>query len=128
MDWNFTSVEDFEVGRVIDGDTFEVNFLHGENVLCQHLSVRCRGIQCPEIRTKDLHEKALGMKAKTFLEGILTSTVVLRLDNTERGKYYRLIADVICDGHSMKRLMLKSGNAVPYKVGQVKHDWSKTEL
>ena len=56
--------------KVIDGDTLDVMIDLGFNI--HHKArVRLYGVNTPESRTKDLAEKELGMKAKSFTCKIL---------------------------------------------------------
>ena len=68
-DSNHTKIERFcynaKVVRVVDGDTIDLLVDLGFSI---HHKVRVRlyGINTPESRTRDLEEKALGLKAKTM--------------------------------------------------------------
>ena len=48
----------------------------------------------------------------------------IELHNIKRGKYFRIVADVIVDGKSVKDELIKSKLAYPYKGGTKKKiDW-----
>lgn len=128
MAMELATLKDFEVIRVIDGDTIEVTFPDVPAIFGKFISIRIRRMSAPEIRTKDLREKAYGYKAKSFLEDLLSAGSEITLRNVERGKYFRLVADVIIDGHSVKQAMFKAGYAVLWKKGHPKPDWSKMEF
>lgn len=98
---------------VYDGDTFKVNLNCQEEVLCKNISVRVRGIDCPEIKGKSKREKRLAQKAKTFIENFLQGRTIV-LENCERDKYFRLLCDVKADGEDLARRLLQSGLAYPY--------------
>ena len=45
------------------------------------------------------------------------------LKNIERGKYFRIVADVIVDGESLADILIETGLAVPYDGGTKGKDW-----
>ena len=57
--------------RVIDGDTIDVTLDLGFDIKLHKQRVRLAGIDTPESRTRNLAEKALGLKAKDRLIEIL---------------------------------------------------------
>jgi endonuclease YncB( thermonuclease family) len=104
-----------DVERVIDGDTF-VAVAHvwpGHDV---RVSVRIRGIDAPEMRSRCPAERAAARQAQATLEALLSSGPVL-LGNVGGGKYYgRVLADVVAaDGQAAAGLLLKDGLARPYR-------------
>ena len=86
-----------EVLRVVDGDTVDVDIDLGFGVTLTNQRVRLAGIDAPETRTRDLAEKAEGLKTKAFVEDILPvgtlQTMVVSNYDDSRGKYGRIIAD-----------------------------------
>jgi len=59
-----------KVTRVIDGDSLVADIDLGFH-LHLHRHIRLMGIDAPEVRTKDLAEKALGLKSKDRLIELL---------------------------------------------------------
>jgi len=103
-----------EVVSVYDGDTFKVN-LTGENpIFGESLSIRLRGIDTPEIRGGTEESKARAIEARDFLANMLSGNVVT-IHNLERGKYFRIVADVKAGGIDVVQVMLKRGLGKPYK-------------
>ena len=47
--------------------------------------------------------------------------IVLR--NMERGKFFRIAADVIVDGESLADILIEAGMAVRYDGGKKTHKW-----
>ena len=84
--------------RVVDGDTIECNIPNTPAFAGDHIKIRFRGADAPELRTKDLKEKAQGKIAKRNLEKILWARVKsgdkVMLRNVGRGKFFRVVADV----------------------------------
>lgn len=84
-----------QVVKVIDGDTFDVMIDLGFNV--HHKArVRLYGLNTPESRTKDVAEKALGMKAKEFTTQWLGRhpVVFIKTIADKNEKYGRTLAQV----------------------------------
>ena len=63
--------------RVIDGDTIDVTLDLGFDVRLHKQRVRLAGIDTPESRTRNLEEKALGLKAKDRLIELCCGTMKL---------------------------------------------------
>jgi len=83
------------VVKVIDGDTISVRIPLLPDIIGTKISIRIRGIDAPEIFSyRCEEEKIQGIKAKQFIEEIIHQSEILVLNNIERGKYFRLIADV----------------------------------
>ena len=61
-----TDFENVQVLSVYDGDTFKVKLSCDKDVLCQAVSVRVKGIDTPEIKSKNKCEKE---KAKRRRKG-----------------------------------------------------------
>lgn len=76
-----------------------------------------RGIDTPESRSKNLKEKAAGLKAKQFTKVFLESGQVDLL-NCTRDKYFRLLCDVSVDGNDFATAILKAKLARPYNGGK----------
>lgn len=80
---------------VIDGDTVDLMIDLGFNI---HHKIRVRlfGINTPESRTKDLAEKALGLKAKDFTKDWLTrhNWVYVNTIPDKNDKYGRILAKI----------------------------------
>lgn len=101
--------------RNYDADTvtFDIPLIHP--LLGEKISVRLRGIDTPEIRTKDACERALAKKAKHVVKELLAKAKLIDLQNVERGKYFRIVADIIYDGKSLTDYLLK--NKFGYRYG-----------
>ena len=86
-----------EVTRVVDGDTIDVDIDLGFGVTLTNQRVRLAGIDAPETRTRDLVEKAAGLKTKEFVEQLMPvgsqQVMVSNEFDDSRGKYGRIIAD-----------------------------------
>ena len=69
------------------------------------------------MRTKCDAEKKKGIEARDALVELLRQATVIDLREVERGKYFRLVAEVIAAGENMSVWMLESGLALPYDGG-----------
>ena len=76
------------------------------------IRVRLARIDAPEVRTKCKEEKAEGYKARDALAERLSQAKAIELRAVERGKYFRLVAEVIADGENMSDLLLALGLGV----------------
>jgi endonuclease YncB( thermonuclease family) len=86
--------------------------------------IRIKGVDTPELRTYNSCEKALAYKGKALIEHTLKNAHRIDLINCERGKYFRIVADVIVDGVSLKDLLIENKLAVEYWGGTKQDiDW-----
>ena len=54
---------------------------------------------------------------------ILKDVEQIELKNMERGKYFRIAADVIVDGENLADMLVEAGVAVRYDGGRKNHKW-----
>jgi len=99
--------------NVHDGDTFKAN-LNNVSPFFSQILVRVRGIDTPEIYSKNPCEKAKAIEAKELLVKILDKAVRVDLVNVGKDKYFRLLADVQADGVDVATEILKQKLARPY--------------
>jgi len=112
-----------KVYKVVDGDTIDVDIDLGFNISFFQ-RVRLAGIDTPESRTKDIHEKKLGLEVKEKLSDLLKSAnkIVIRTekpDSTE--KYGRILGWLFIDDGklSVNEILIKEGYAWNY-MGETK--------
>ena len=118
-----------KVTRVVDGDTVDIDIDLGFGVWLHKERVRIYGIDTPESRTRDLEEKKFGLMAKDFVKGFVKgSSVILRTQKYDaKGKFGRILGDIIVDGTSLSDTMIKEHHAVPY-YGQSKDEVQESHL
>jgi len=112
-----------QVTRVVDGDTIDCILDLGFSIL-HKCRVRLFGIDTPESRTSDKDEKIRGKLAAKFLEDAINlgKNVVLRSKlKDSKGKYGRVLGEVVVDGININDVMVKKYLAVAYH-GQSKDD------
>lgn len=115
------SFGDVEVSRVVsvyDGDTFRVDIDHWPALVGENAPIRVNRVDTPEIRGKCPYEKTLAKAAKIFTQAQLAGAKLIELRNIQRGKYFRIIADVYIDNVSLAQLLIDANLARPYQGGK----------
>lgn len=122
---NYGDFENVTYVRNYDGDTitFDIHGIHP--LIGDHIDIRVRGIDTPEIRGKCEQEKIQGRTARKLVESLLRKSKSIRLKDVGREKYFRVLADVEVDGKNLAEVLIKNGLAVPYDGG-TKIDWCST--
>ena len=105
-----------EVVRVVDGDTVDAFVDLGFDMHSKQ-RVRLYGINTPECRTRDLEEKAAGLKAKERLKCLLRENknkciIETRLD--KKGKYGRVLGVLHIDKTNLNKTLVAEGHAKRY--------------
>lgn len=100
--------------RVVDGDTIKFNLACKHKLFCRNMSVRVRGVDCPEMRSANKEDKERALAAKQFTQQFLTGRKIA-LKSCQKGKYFRMVCDVYADGKNLATALLEAGHAVPYK-------------
>lgn len=120
---SYKSLKVKKIIRVYDGDTFYVNLKKTHPLLGENIGIRINGIDTPEMRGSSPCVKEMAVKAKDFLEKRLKESRSIKLLNCERGKYFRIIADVSVDGRDIADELIQKGYAIPYDGG-TKSKWT----
>ncbi|MDB4057429.1 thermonuclease family protein [Candidatus Thioglobus sp.] len=126
----FTAQAALEYGTVIvskvisvyDGDTFKVNIDSLPPIVGKNIPIRLNGVDTPEIRGKCEFEKDLAIKARDFVRNKLANAKEIKLNNLQRGKYFRVVAEVMVDGVSLEQELLDNELAYNYTGGK-KSSW-----
>jgi micrococcal nuclease len=111
--------------RVIDGDTIDVTLDLGFSVKLHKQRVRLAGIDTPESRTRNLEEKALGLKSKNRLIELCVGS--FKIQSLGKGKYGRILGIPYTeDSEDICAMLIKEGHAVEYwggtKTAKVRDD------
>ena len=109
--------------RNYDGDTITFNLPSLHPIIGDKISIRVNGIDTPEIRGKCQQEKYSAEQARELVTDILKDAESIELKNIERGKYFRIVADVFVDGESLADELIEAGMAVPYDGGTKTQNW-----
>lgn len=122
----FIRADDITVSRIVsvyDGDTIKVDIDSWPEVVGKGISVRVRGVDTPEIRGKCDSEKALAIRARDYVRNLLTGESVVKLRNVERGKYFRLVADVYSGDLLISQQLITRGYGRPYDGQSSRGTW-----
>tara|TARA_R110002074_G_scaffold7414_1_gene31839 strand:+ start:18 stop:434 length:417 start_codon:yes stop_codon:yes gene_type:complete len=118
-----------KVEKIVDGDTIDVVLDLGFDILYKS-RVRLYGIDTPESRTRDLDEKVRGKMASAFLRKAIEEgekvCIQTKLKDS-RGKFGRVLGDVVVDGVNINQSMVDNHHAVKY-FGQSKDDIEEEHL
>ena len=112
--------------HVYDGDTIYCNVKEWPPILGKNIGVRLNGIDTPEMHDKRPHIKFLANEAKAELLKNLGTSKFVELRNIQRGKYFRIIADVYVGGMNMSDVLLDAHLAKEYD-GDTKTQWVETD-
>ena len=113
-----------KVISVYDGDTFRVDIDSLSPIVGKNIPVRLEGVDTPEINGKCQYEKDLAIEARDFVRNKLSKAKEIKLNEIQRGKYFRVVAKVFIDGVSLEKELLDKGLAYKYKGGK-KINWCK---
>jgi endonuclease YncB( thermonuclease family) len=103
--------------RVVDGDTIDVVLDLGFDVKLHKQRVRLAGIDTPESRTRNLAEKALGLKAKDRLIELCVGQ--FKIQSLGKGKYGRILGIPFTeDNKNICQMLVEEGHAVEYWGGK----------
>ena len=111
-----------KVISVYDGDTFRVDIDSLPPIVGKNIPIRLNGVDTPEIQGKCQYEKDLALKARDFLRKKLANAKEIKLTKLQRGKYFRVVADVMIDGVSLEQELLDNELAYKYTGGK-KSSW-----
>ena len=117
-----------KLDRVVDGDTVDALIDVGFDIWFKK-RIRFKGVDTWESRTRNLEEKALGLKAKArtkeLLEKVSSKSGYFRIKSYGLGKYGRVLADVfIMDKNgkqwNINETLISEGHAYIYDGGKKK--------
>jgi micrococcal nuclease len=117
-----------KLDRVVDGDTVDALIDVGFDIWFKK-RIRFKGVDTWESRTRNLEEKALGLKAKArtkeLLEKVSSKSGYFRIKSYGLGKYGRVLADVFImdkDGKqwNVNETLISEGHAYVYDGGKKK--------
>ena len=116
-DRQFGDVMVSEVTSIYDADTFRVSIKGWPDIIGKRMSVRVLGVDAPEIRGKCASEKQAARRAKQFTVEALRSAKKIELRNIQRGKYFRILANVFVDGKNLAQALINARLAREYHGG-----------
>ena len=103
-----------EIVKVVDGDTVDVLIDLGFSVYHKE-RVRLSGIDTPEMNSKNVLEKEIAKKAKTFITTWLKEQKNLTIKTYKDDKYGRLLGEIFGNGGvCVNNLLMEKGFAWDY--------------
>lgn len=122
---SYANPYNFEITRIIDGDTvaFRATFLPPP--LKQELAVRIYGVDTPEKghRAQCQSEAVRGAAATEFTKNAISQAKVKQIYLQKWDKYGgRVLGDIILDGKSLRQMLITNGYAREY-YGESKTSW-----
>ena len=121
----FANPYEWQITRIIDGDTIAVAAPWLPAPLKKELSVRVYGVDTPEkgFRAKCVKENEQGIAATQFTKKLLDNSNKRLIVVREWDKYGgRILGDVLVDGKSLRDLLISNGFAREY-YGEAKKSW-----
>lgn len=100
-----------------DADTITVEIPGVHPLIGEKISVRVLGVDTPEVKGKLPCEKDAARTAKKLVESLLKNAKRIDLTEVGRDKYFRVLANVVVDGKSIKDLLFKNKLAYEYDGG-----------
>lgn len=118
-----------KVVKVVDGDTIDVDIDLGFSIILSNQRIRLFGIDTPESRTRDKEEKFYGKLSAQFLKDRCKkgSYITLRTYLDKKGKFGRILGEIVVDEVNLNQQMVKEHLAVEY-FGQSKESIEKEHL
>jgi len=121
----FANPYNWQITRVIDGDTvaFKADFMPAP--LKPELSIRVLGVDTPEKGHRAACEKEAkaAVAASEFTKQAVKNAKVVQIEIKSHDKYGgRVLGDVILDGKRLSEMLISNGHARAYK-GDKKTSW-----
>ena len=113
-----------KIRRIVDGDTVDVDIDLGFDTILSKQRIRLYGIDTPESRTRDKEEKFYGKLSAKFLKEQCknSSEIFLKTYLDKKGKFGRILGELIVEGVNINKMMIEKYMAVEY------HGQSKDEI
>ncbi len=98
-----------------DADTITFNIPNIHPLIGEKISVRVKHVDTPEIKGHLPCEKEAARNAKKLITNLLINAKRIDLENVEKDKYFRILADVKIDGKNLSEYLLKNNLAYKYE-------------
>lgn len=102
------------VTSIYDGDTFRAAIENYPKALGKDIGIRLYGIDAPEIKGVDPQTKTAAREARDYLAKRLNGAKQIILKKPKRGKYFRIVAEVIVDDIDLGQELIAAGLATTY--------------
>lgn len=118
-------VYDWQVTRVVDGDTIKFEATWLPDPLKKEQSIRVLGVDTPEKghRAQCEKEAKAGEEATKFTKTVVKNAKKVQIQFCDADKYGgRWLGDLIIDGKKLSEMLIANGHARPY-FGDKKESW-----
>jgi|SaaInlStandDraft_6_1057023.scaffolds.fasta_scaffold111025_1 micrococcal nuclease len=109
--------------NIYDAKTFVMNLPEYPPLIGEMITVKIGGIETPKLKGKCKRESQLAAKAKKFTEKALKNAELIDLTNMKRGKFFKIIADILVNDEDFAGRLVEKGYAV--KIKKKTHNWCK---
>lgn len=106
-----------------DGNSITLNLNWVHQLIGDEINVQVYGVDIPEIKGKCEAEEALADEARIWVMFLLMEAENISLMNMQRGKYFRIVADVVADGINIKDSLIENGLGVAYYGEKDSKNW-----
>lgn len=113
-----------KVLNIVDGDTVDLEIDVGFSISIKQRA-RLLGIDAPESKTKNLEEKALGLKAKKALQDLTKDNSSVIIKTHKDDKYGRLLVEIFINGVNINQKLISEGYAWSYSGATKTKDLTK---
>lgn len=119
------------VTSIYDADTFFITIPEWPSIAGERIGIRVNGIDAPELKSKcknkaaKTRERKMGQTAKKHTVAAIRQSKIIELRNMRRGKFFRIVADVYVDGHSLAKYLISKGQARPYNGKSKREGWCR---
>jgi len=122
----YKTFENVRFVKNYDGDSITFDIPDTPAIVGKNIVVRLRGIDTPELKKKTCPEATeIAQRAQQMVHSLLKNAKVINLHRIDRGKYFRILADVEFDGQDLATILLKNRLAVEYSGGRKEYDWCR---
>ena len=116
-----------KVLRVYDAKTLIVTIKEYPKIIGQKIAIKINGISTPRINGSCENEKVLAKKAQKLTAFLIKNASVITLKNMQRGKYFRILADVYIDDNNLADILIEKNLAKKQLRKYQKNKWCKPE-
>lgn len=101
--------------RNYDADTITVDIPDTHPLIGKKIGIRVKHIDSAEMKGKLPCEKEAARTARKLVENLLKNAKRIDLENVQKDKYFRILADVRVDGVLIKDILIKNKLAYNYE-------------
>lgn len=107
--------------NIHDAKTLLMNLPEYPPLIGEMITVKIGGIETPKLKGICKKESQLAATAKKFTEKALKNAELIDLTNMKRGKYFKIIADIMVNDEDFAGRLVEKGYAV--KIKKKPHNW-----